>query len=503
VSRFKKTAAGALWAGFGFVAAALATLWATPRVLAGLGMESYGVLGLLLGLQGGLLMVLSNPGQLAALILLGGEAGPDLKRRSQAISAWSLLAAGAALALGWAFAAKPLAEILWQDPFLRIQWQQAVPYAGLGWAFQLLTQTLWSAQRARQRQALAEGQQALLWPIVILLAPLAVYQARGLQGVVEYQALAWMLALIVGLALERRQGGDLNWLPKDDRPSFAEIRRLAGWSLVALIGGAVLLYADRLFSLKAGARELAAWSVATAMSLRIAAGLGLLGPLLLPQLNELRQDPQRWGQMQSLYLRFSGLAALAFFLPLAAGGASLLGAWVGPEVEERARPWIVLLAFSGLGLCLSNATYSVLMGMDAAKSAASSAIGAALAGLGIGALAQHFGLPAAAWMALGGQTVAVLWRTWVLQRDGLKRPVLAGLLQSFFWVLPAAALLPLLRWALFPRWFGLSLMSQASAFGLAGAALFAAGLAFDHFLSLRRGRLSLWSQLRRLLPAKP
>lgn len=289
-------------------------------------------------------------------------------------------------------------------------------------------------------------------------------------------------------------------MPRDDRRAFAEIRRLAAWTLLAAAGGAVLLYADRLYSLQGGARELAAWSLAIALSLRVASGLGLLGPLLLPQLSELRHDKTRWGHMQSLYLRLNGLAALAFYLPLAAGGASLLGVWVGSEVQELAKPWIVLLSLSGFLLCLSNAYFSILMGMDAGKQAAYSALGAAAVGLAAGAVAQALHLPGAAWMALGGQATAMLWRSWVLQRQGLQRVHVGALLQSLVWVLPAAALLPLLRWAAFPRWFGLSLAAQLGAFAVLGLVLLIAGLLADALLSGRRGRLSLWSQIRRLGP---
>lgn len=492
---FRRLASGALLGGLGFVLAALATLWATPRLVNGLGLDTYAILGLLVGVQGGLLMVLSNPVQLASLVMLGEAKGETLDQQSRALSAWTLLSAGLAVAAGWVSSFGWFADALWAEDMLAEQWKLAAPWAGLGWGLQLMVQGLWSAQRSRQRQALAEGQQAL-WGSLVVLAPVwAVLRGQGLQGAVEAQSLVWMLALLSGLALEWRWGAGLKLLPLDHRPSFRRIWGLAAWTLLALVGAAILLYADRLYSLKASPRELAAWAVASALSLRAAAGLGVLGPLLLPSLSEAKGDPQRFARLQGFFLRVTGLLGLGFYVPLAAGGAALLGVWVAPEVEERARPWVGLLALSGLSLSLNNGHFALQLGQDAAASAARHALIAAGFGLLAGAVAQRAGLPGAAWMAVVGQSMGLFLRSRWLKANGLSRP--RALPMAMLWLLAGLGA----AWGLgqigFPYWLGSSFAAVLASFAVAGVAVTGLALAADNWLSHRRGEAALWAMLLR------
>jgi O-antigen/teichoic acid export membrane protein len=490
---FRRIASGALLGGLGFVSAALATFWATPQVVGGLGMEQYAVLGLLVGVQGGLLMVLSNPGQIAGLVVLAGPDDDGLHRRSRALSAWTLLAAVLAWAVGWALSLSFVAELLWKDEMLQHAWSAATPWAGLGWACQLIAQALWAGQRARLRAAQAEAQQALVSVLYVLAAPWAIYQAAGLEGVVEAQATVWVLAVVLGLLWERRTDGRLTLWPKDDPETFSQIRHLAFWSVIALLGSAVLLYADRLYSLKASPRELAAWSVATALSLRVAAGLGILGPLLLPSLSTVREDPERAARLESLYLRLTGLPALAFFIPLSAGGAALLGAWVAPEVEERARPWIQLLAISGFAFCLNGAYSTILTGIGKVRANAFISLGSAVIGVTAGAIALATGHPGAAWMGVAGQGLSMLWRIAELHEGRLR----VGL-RWLPWALAATVPLAILPRTAFPFWFGGGLARVLACFGFAGLLCFGAALAVDALLAARRQEDSVFSQLKRL-----
>lgn len=497
---FRRLASGALLGALGFVLAAIGTVWGMPKVTQGLGLDSYAVMGLLVGVQGGLLMVLSNSGQLASLVLLSGVEDAELRTRSRALSAWSILAAFTALLIGWGISWGPFARLLWHSEFLAVQWSAAAPWAGIGWACQLLTQSLWAAQRARQRPVQAEAQQAVVSVFFVLAAPLAVLGGQGLQGAIESQSTVWALALVAGLLLEKQLGKDLALWPKEDKATFAEIRRLAFWSVLALLGGAVLLYADRLYSLQVSARELAAWTLATGLSVRAASGLGVLGPLLLPSLNAARRDLERVAKMQSLYLRATGLLALSFYVPFAAGGAGLLGAWIAPEVEQRAAPWIVMLAFSGLALSLNGAYFTIQMGLDGARSAASSALGAALFGLALGGIAQSQGWPGAAWMALSGQSLALLWRAHWLHRHGLGRGGWGWAWQSWPWLAGAAGLIAGLRAIGFPKVLGPSFAAVGTCFVLGGLIVCALLLGLDAWAAKLRGRDSLLSQWQRLRP---
>jgi hypothetical protein len=495
-------ASGALVGGAGFALATLATLWATPRVVNGVGLENFAVLGLLMAVQGGLLMVLSNPGQLASLTLLAGPAGPELSLRSRAYAAWTVMAALPALLLGWALSAPQVGGLLWSEPLLELQWRDSVPWAGLGWACQLMTQALWSAQRARLRSALAEGQQAVVLLLVVLAAPLAVAQGQGVVGAVSLQALVWVLALLAGLALETALRGDLSLLPKEHRPTWAALWARAGWILAGLFGAGLLMYGDRLYSLQVGPAELAAWAVAGALSLRISSGLGILGPILLPSLATVRGEPARFARLQGLYLRINGTLALALFVPLAAGGAGLLGAWISPDVERLARPWIALLAYSGLAYCLSVAYLNILYSLDQARQGAVSAWLAALFGVGVGAWAQARGHSGAVWMALAGQSLGLALRAAWVQRLGPGGPGLGWMPAALPWAAAALGLAWLLQRSAFPHWFGAGLLPVFLSFGSGILLVLALLLALDALLLRRRGHDSVLSQLLRLWPGR-
>ena len=374
----------------------------------------------------------------------------------------------------------------------------AAPWAGLAWALQILCQALWSAQRARLRMSQAEIQQGLGQTLTILAGPWALWRGTGFTGVLEAQALVWLVVLLAGLVWEAALPAGLALMPKEDRGVWREIWAIAGWSILGLAASAVLQYADRLYTLSSGARELAAYSVATSLSLRAVSVFGLLSTLMVPALSAARSDPERWATIQSLFIRATGVLAGAVFVPMAAGGAVLLGVWIAPEVEERSRPWIMLIATGGLALALANAYISILLGMDGARHFAFSAIAGALVGLTAGRLAQALGAPGAAWMGVTGNTVIVLWRGRTVARHGLGRAGWGWAWQSLPWLLAAAGGSWILQALGFPRWFGHSLPMVLESFAVAGSLILGAALAVDAAVSAKRGRLPLLSQLLRL-----
>ena len=495
---FKRLASGAAFGGVSFVVAALASLWATPKLYEGVGAEAYGVLGLLIGVQGALLLLLSSGGVTATLVLLADGDAQTLKTRGRAMAGWAVLAAALALIAGWALGTPLLGSIFWHDAMSLDLWLGVAPWAGLSWALQIMCQALWAAQRARQRLVQAELQQGLWQTLAILAGPWALWRGTGFSGIVESQALAWLLALVAGLIWEATLPGGLNLMPKEDRPTWRLAWKTAVWTTVALGATGVLLYGDRVFFLARGVKELAAYSAATSLSLRAASLFGLLGPLLLPALSSARNDPERWAGMQSLVLRTAGIGAGSIFVPLAAGGAVLLGAWVGPEAATFGQAWMVLLAAGGLALALSNAYMAVLLGMDGAKQAAFSALAGVAVGVLVGKVAQAHGAQGAVWMGLAGHTLTVLWRGWAVAKLGLERPGWGWAWLSLPWLLAAGGGVWVLRALDFPRWFGLGLVAQLESFAVAGVLIAGLALGADAMISVPRKRWPLWQQLLRL-----
>lgn len=499
----KRLASGAAMGGFGQVAAALASLWAGRQLVNGLGQDLYAVLVLLVGVQGMLLMLLSSGGQNAILVLLAGDDEAALRRRSQGLAAWTVLAAGAALAAGWICSLGPVARLFWSRPLVQDLWMDAVPWAGFAWAMQILCQGLWAAQRARLRLLQAETQQALGQSAVILAGPLGLRMGMSVGSVVEYQAAAWLLLFIGGLIWERSSQGRLSLWPREDRAVFGEAWHLVGWSVLGMAGSAVFMYGDRFFSLQAGAHELTAYGLATSLTLRVPSALGLLGPLALPVLAASRRDPARAGQLQRDYMAINLLGASAACVPIAAGGAALLGAWmgaeVGPEVQAAAGRWIVLLALSSLFLGLSNALYTALIGLDGIVEGAWAAVAGAAVGITAGFVANRHGQPASAWMALSGEATTAVLRARMLERRAGTGPGFAWLGTLLPFVAAGAIGALLLRAAGFPRWLGPSLKGTLACFVVAGLACLALGTVAQHAVARRGGRLSLWSHLRGLL----
>jgi hypothetical protein len=498
----KRVMGGAALGGIGQLMAVACSLAATRYLLNGMG-PLYSVLVLLIGVQGGLLMLLGNGGQNALLVMLAGDDEALLGRRSRALAAWVLAAAGLAFLAGLLVGTPWVGGILWSDPASLALWQRMAPWAGLAWAFQILCQSLWAAQRARLRMPQAEFQAAVAQSLVILSGPLGLKLGVALESVVEAQALAWGGIFAAGVLWEKRQPGGLDLRPRADQAVFAEAWHIVGWSVLGLAGSAIVMYGDRFFSLQAGANELTAYGLASSLTLRVPSILGLLGPLALPLISAARRDPARAAQLQRTYISINLLGVAAACLPLAAGGAALLGVWgggkFGPDIAVAASRWMVLLALGGFFLGLSQALSTALIGYGAVESAAWAAVTGAGMGLLAGFTARAHGLPAAAWMAVAGEGTTAVIRAWALERKVLGRGGFGWLLQLLPWAVGGVLGLWLLRLSGFPRWLGPGFAGHLACFASLGAAILMAGLLGEQQFARRRGHASLLDQGREAL----
>jgi hypothetical protein len=456
------------------------------------------VLVLLIGVQGMILMLLSNGGQNALLVMLAGDDEAQVRSRSRALAAWVLMAAALAFVAGLLVGTPWMGETLWHDPASLELWQKIAPWAGLAWAFQILCQSLWAAQRARLRMPQAELQAALAQSLVILSGPIGLKLGVALESVVEAQALTWGLIFGLGVLWEKRVPGGLDLRPQPDKRVFGEAWHIVGWSVLGLAGSAVVMYGDRFFSLQAGANELTAYGLASSLTLRVPSILGLLGPLALPLITAARREPARAAQLQRTYIGINLLGVAAACLPLAAGGAALLGVWgggkFGPDIALAAQRWMVLLALGGFFLGLSQALSTALIGYGAVEAAAWAAVAGAGVGLTAGFVARSNGLPAAAWMAVAGEGTTAVLRAWALERRVQGRGGFAWLLQLLPWAVIGVVGVLALQASGFPRWAGPSFAGHLASFGVLGAGILATGLGAEHFNARRRGLASLLDQ---------
>jgi len=502
----KRVAGGAVWAMLGQVAALGLGLWATRYLKNGLGLDRYAVLVLLVGVQGGVLGMLGNSINTAILVLLAGDDHATVQRRGRALALWSLsaavLAAAAALALGTA----AVGGLFWSDPASLAAWRAVMPWAALAWSAQLLCAGLWAAQRARLRMAQAEMQQALGQALVTLAGPAGLMLGADLASVVLAQALGWAALLAASFAWERSKPDRLDLRPRLDPAVLGEAWHIVGWTVLTLAGSAVFTYGDRFLSLQIGPRELSAYGIATSLTIRIPSAMGMMGPLALPVLAAARRDLARAAELQRLFLAINLLAATAACLPLAAGGAALLGAWVGPDVQAAAEHWMLLLSLACFFFCLSQAMNTALVGFGMVPQTALIALLGAGVGVGCGFYASRHGQPGSAWMALSGQATAAVLGACLLERRVLGRGGLGWLLTLLPFLLAAGLGAWLLRRLGFPEWLGPGLLGHLACFALAGAAVLGLGLAAETLLARRAGRESLWGHALALAgraPARP
>ncbi|HXC64134.1 MAG TPA: hypothetical protein VNZ67_07230, partial [bacterium] len=452
----------------------------------------YAVLVLLVGVQGGVLGVLGNSINTAILVLLAGDDMELVQRRSRALALWSLSAAAVAVAVALVLGTAGVGGVFWRDPASLALWQGVLPWAALAWAGQLLSAGLWAAQRARLRMAQAEMQQAMGQALVTLSGPVGLMLGASLTSVVVAQALCWSVLLLVSWLWERSMAVRVDLRPRLDAVILGEAWHIVAWSMLTIAGSAVYTYGDRFFSLQAGPRELSAYGIATSLTIRIPSAMGMMGPLALPILAAARRDLARAAQLQRLFIGINLLAATAACLPLAAGGAALIGAWVGPDVQASAEHWMLVLSLACFFFCLSQAMTTALVGFGMVPQTALIAVVGAAVGVGCGFYASQHGQPGSAWMALGGQATAAILGACLLERRVLGRGGLGWVLTLLPFLAAAALGAWLLRWLGFPGWLGPGLIGHLACFALAGGAVLGLGLAAEAGLARKAGRESLW-----------
>jgi O-antigen/teichoic acid export membrane protein len=349
----------------------------------------------------------------------------------------------------------------------------------------------------------AELQAALAQSLVVLSGPVGLRLGAGLESVVAAQALTWGFLFAGGMLWEKRQPGGLDLRPRWDLGTYREAWHIVGWSVVAMAASGVVRYGDRFFSLGAGANEINAYGLASSLVLKVPSFLGMLGPLALPVIAAARRDPSRAAELQRTYVNVNMLGAAAACLPLAAGGAALLGVWgggkFGPEIAVAAARWMPLLALGGFFLGLSQALSTALIGYGAVQVTAWAAMAGAAMGLGAGFAARSLGAPAAAWMAVAGEGTITVILAWALERRVLGRGGFGWALQLLPWGLGGSVGLWALRVSAFPLWFGHGFIGHLACFVLLGAAILIAGLLGEEQIARRRGHASLLEQARAAL----
>ncbi len=477
--------------------AAFATLWATPKIVLGLGIEDFAAWGLLQSVFAA--MALLAFGGLEAILVYGAR--PGAENITKALGLWQVGAAllgGVLLVLGlkpeWLASLLSLEAQSAADFMNRVR--AALPAAAFFWASGFWLNWLWALARSRQHFGLLFITQTLASLGGPILAVHALVHGRGLTGFMNAQSMLNMILLtVLALSLKPFSGGA--------RPSVADWRealRVSRWTFLFVLSAVALQSVDRFLAAPLGAAGLAAYSLASSLFQRGVSALSLVPTLLTSSVSRLagQNEAQRSQRMVALALRFSGLAALALFVPLAGLSEKFLHAWVGPDLGSRALAPLQVLCAAGVLATLSAVTHAALLGMGRAAWVAITGLSGAALGLAIGfALAPTWGAPGAAACALGGYACLYVWRL-ALLRLGKEHRSLGVLAWGHALALALGLGLVLLLHQLSPQLPGQGLGSALLALALAGLFTLAAGLGLDFLWARWRKSESLWQVARGL-----
>jgi hypothetical protein len=302
----------------------------------------------------------------------------------------------------------------------------------------------------------------------------------GFGGVVSYQALIWLAAVVLGLLWEGWSKGGLALLPRERGELRSEWTGRSAWPSAAAAALAILLVLERLMSLAQGAPGLAVYGFASFLTLGLAA-------LALPA-------AKVWVPEQGASLRLSGILAAALMAPWAAGGDRFLAVLVHADFGRRLGAYIVPLGLGGVAWSLAEG-FAQNLG-EQGRAGARDAWLALAAGLLGGLIAGLCGAASAGWAFFSGvATLAALRGGALTAADGrgraqgcLRVALELALLLAGVLALRASGLLQAL---------GLSPLGLDTAAALAAVLVFGVGLALEAGLSARLGRASLWSVLKR------
>jgi O-antigen/teichoic acid export membrane protein len=381
------------------------------------------------------------------------------------------------------------------EPEVALALNQSIGAAGLLWVAQHFTQAAWAFYRARIRLVEVGWMQIGTAVIPVLAAVLAVYAGTGLNGFFLSQAAAWAAVGLLALYASNKGPEALPLRPRWHSAELAQTIGFARWAFLLQVGFTLQSYGDRFLAAPLGSAALSVYGLATSLTLQIVAALGLVSTLVVPAISKVHAEHglDRAGRAHGLALRSTFWVGAALFVPLAAGGPSLLAHWVDPALEARAEGWFVWVCVGGFWAALAGSVHGTLLGLGRPRIVALTSLLGIVAGLmAAWALRQH-GLLAIAAFGATASGISLLTKAAWLHGRVLQRI-------QYGEMLGASALLVAVGWALrSSHWanaLGASLWPCIVALGLASLAILATGAAWDWIFSRARDRESLVSILR-------
>jgi O-antigen/teichoic acid export membrane protein len=487
---------GATYGAVALVLGTMVNLGATPYFVRHLGKDGYSAF-LLLSSCIAFANLLALGAHEAVLYYLAKPRDDAWQRSAEALAGLFTLggALGAVIwALAWAGFPSWVAYSGHIEPVLALALSQGIGAAGLLWVAQHFTQASWAFYRARLRLAEVGWMMILTATLPVLAAAGAIYAGAGVNGFFLAQAAAWALVGLIAIGMAVRGPEALKVLPRWYKAELSESLGYARWAFFLQVGFTVQSYGDRFLAAPLGSAALSVYGLGSSLSLRIVAALGLVSTLVVPAISKVHAEHgmDRAGRAHGLALRSTFWVGAAFFVPLAAGGSTLLGRWVDPSMEAGSQGWFIWVCVGGFWAALVGSIQGTLLGLGRARVVALTS----LLGLAAGALVawalRSQGLWAVASFGAVASGVSLLTKAAWLHGRVLQRV-------RFGEVLCASVLVFGLGWALHrSEWaalLGPGLLRCLVALGLASLLILGIGALWDSLLSRRSDRDSLISIL--------
>ncbi|MBM4344642.1 MAG: oligosaccharide flippase family protein [Deltaproteobacteria bacterium] len=343
-----------LWSVLAYGVPALATLVITPRVVAGLGADRYGLLLLAMTTIGALALVDLGISAASVRELSVSRADPDCQRTRVVFSTTVALYAVVALLAG----AAVLAGVPWLvdfvfaiGPHLREDASVAMHWAAAGLALNLLLAP-WNAYLRAAEYNDAAARIGILAALVGYAGALWRGVLGDLSGALGWQVAASMLSLALSVWTVRvREPERVAWIC----PRWHVLRamgRFALWQFASIASAAVGQHLARLvIARQLGPADLAWFAVPFSLAQRIQKVVESAARALFPRLARLAVDHAdelaavTYRQAQKTILA----AGMAAAVPLAMGAQPLLTAWLGQEFAAHGS---VPLAVVSLGYAM-------------------------------------------------------------------------------------------------------------------------------------------------------
>jgi O-antigen/teichoic acid export membrane protein len=354
------------WNLLAFGASLVVNFVTLPLVITAIGLEAFGVGGLVIAIYAPFVLVGTVLGQamireLAPLL----EAG-DTRRAASTLSAGVVLCALACglVVLGLVLVGALAVPLFGPQPATQLDWGKAFLIAGAGWAAQqgvLFAQAVLAARQRYAPLALLTGLTAIASAVVLVTACRA---WPGTLGFLAGTSAGFVLSLGLWSMLMRRLLPDVSPFAGFGREELRAIAHFGKWQGAAHFAGAVGNQIDR-YVLGAMAPAAVVGFFNVAMRLQEVVHMGLLKAteVLLPHFSVTQQDPTdkraRFFLQCSWVMNVLGVAALAPLIPLASG---LITLWIDAPTAGGAAPMLRTLAAAGVLGCGVNVYYYFAVG---------------------------------------------------------------------------------------------------------------------------------------------